>query len=31
MATFEKVCIAMTIVGFAGLISVTLLWISMPY
>jgi hypothetical protein len=31
MATFEKVCIAVTIVGFAGLISMTLVWVSMPY
>jgi hypothetical protein len=31
MTTFEKVCIAVTIVSFAGLISVTLIWFSMPY
>jgi len=31
MATFEKVCIALTIASTAGLISMTLMWINMPY
>jgi hypothetical protein len=31
MATFEKVCIALTIAGIAGLISMTLMWVNLPY
>jgi len=31
MATFEKVCIALTITSIAGLISMTLMWVNMTY